>query len=64
MIVRILESDTPLSKISLHQPPGEVAWVLQGRIVPGAPLIYVKLQVLRGSTVLLRSFHPIDHDQH
>ena len=59
-IERFLELGVPLKAIVLDQPPGEEAWVFRARLAPGSTLIYVKLQI-RGSIVLLRSFHPCEH---
>lgn len=61
-IVRLLESEIPLTEIELEQPPGERAWVFLARLASESPLLYVKLQILGGSTVVLRSFHPSEHD--
>ena len=61
-IVRLLESDIPLTEIALEQPPGERAWVFCEKLGSGLPLIYVKLQFCGGSTALLRSFHPSERD--
>ncbi len=55
-IVRFLEEGVPLRGIELDKPPGETAWTLRGRLGPGTPVVYVKLQII-GSCVLLRSFH-------
>lgn len=56
-IVRLLDSGVRLTRLALHQPPGEKAWVFRARLAPDFPVIYVKLQML-GGTVLVRSFHP------
>ena len=61
-IARLLESEIPLTAIVLDQPPGENAWVFCARLAPDLPLIYVKLQMRGGSTVLLHSFHASEHD--
>ena len=61
-IFQLLESGAPLKKIQLHRPPGEAAWVCRARLGDGEPLVYLKLQVLRGSSVLLRSFHLDEYD--
>ena len=60
-IVQFLDSGVPLEKISLRQPPGEEAWVCLARLASDSPLIYMKLQI-RGSRVLLRSFHIAEYD--
>ena len=61
VIVALLEAGVPLKRVSLRDQPGEKAWELLARLCPDAPLIYMKLQI-RGSHVLLRSFHEAKYD--
>ena len=60
-ITQLLEQGVPLRRVSLRKPRGEEAWECIARLGPNAPLIYVKLQI-RGSHVLLRSFHESEYD--
>ena len=60
LVVRLLEANNPLTRIALRRPPGEKAWVCKGRLSSDGSLIYVKLQI-RGSKVLLRSFHHTEY---
>ena len=62
LVVRLLEANSPLTRIALRRPLGEKAWVCKGRLSSDGPLIYVKLQI-RGSKVLLRSFHHDEYDR-
>ena len=61
VIVTLLESNTPLEQVSLRKPPGKKGWVLKARLTGDGPRIYVKLQIVNGATVVLRSFHPSKH---
>ena len=64
VIVGVLDSSVPLEQVSLLKPPGKTAWVLKARLATDGPLIYIKLQIINGARVALRSFHPsrYDHD--
>ena len=61
VIVQLLESNVPLEQINLRKPPGKKAWVFKARLTRDGPLIYVKLQIESGATVVLRSFHRSRH---
>lgn len=60
-ITELLEQGVPLGRVALRKPPGEEAWECVARLGPNAPPIYIKLQI-RGSQVLLRSFHEAECD--
>ena len=61
VIVELLESNVPLEQVSLRKPPGTKGWVFKARLTRDGPLIYVKLQIVSGVTVALRSFHRSRH---
>ena len=53
----MLESNAPLRKTLLDKPRGATAWVCRARLGGGQPLVYIKLELVGGSRVFLRSFH-------
>ena len=60
-IVRVLEANAPLRKTQLDKPWGATAWVCRARLGRDQPLVYIKLELVGGSRVLLRSFHRDEH---
>lgn len=60
-IVRVFRSNAPLQKTQLHQPRGGKAWVCRTRLAPDQPLVYIKIELVGGSRVFLRSFHLDEH---
>jgi len=60
-IVRVLESNVHLRKTQLDKPGGTTAWVCRARLGRDQPLIYIKLELVGGSRVFLRSFHLDEH---
>ncbi len=56
LIAKKLEAGHCVEQITLDKPPGKTAYVLVIPLVDDEPLLYVKLEIVRGS-VLGRSFH-------
>jgi len=54
-----LENGEPMKTVELRNPPGKKAYVMQFRLEPRGPKLYVKLRLVSGK-VLGRSFHYSD----
>ncbi|OSQ44623.1 hypothetical protein TALK_18810 [Thalassospira alkalitolerans] len=52
-----IEDGIELQKVILRFPPGQVAWELVCDLPPNLKPLYAKF-VVKGGTVILRSFHP------
>ena len=57
----MLASNVPLRKIQLDKPGGTTAWVCHARLGRDQPLVYIKLELVGGSRVFLRSSHLDEH---
>ena len=55
-----LEAKHPYIEIVLDKPAGALALVMEIKVTPNEPLLYVKIQIGRGNKAIGRSFHYSD----
>jgi hypothetical protein len=60
-VAHLLDTGHPIQEVSLRQSHSEVAFVMLVDLKPGAPKLYIKLQ-LKSGKVCGRSFHYSDRD--
>ncbi|WP_157288504.1 hypothetical protein [Uliginosibacterium gangwonense] len=55
-----LQANHPFTEIVLDNPAGALALVMEVKVTPDDPLLYIKLQIGKGNMAIGRSFHYSD----
>jgi hypothetical protein len=60
-VAQVLDAGHPIQQVTLRQSRSEAAYVMLVDLKPGAPKLYIKLQ-LKGGKICGRSFHYSDRE--
>jgi hypothetical protein len=56
LVATLLETGHPMTEVEMRHPPGETGYALEVALAVGSPVLYIKLQLIRGK-IIGRSFH-------